>query len=83
MGNKIDKNRNQTNMRGYMLDAETGDVINNRTCEIMFDKESIDDKGEVPAPFCIEKYNFNPHDLIGDLDFQYEKVTGRALPQLQ
>lgn len=31
----------------------------------------MDDKGEVPAPFNIEKYNFNPHEVRGD--FKYDK----------
>jgi hypothetical protein len=29
----------------------------------------MDSRGEVPAPFCIEKYNFNPHQIYGDFDF--------------
>ena len=48
----------------------------------MFAQDDLDDKGEVPAPFCVEKFNFNPHDLMGDLEFQYDKGTGRAIPQL-
>jgi len=27
----------------------------------MFDKKELDDRGEVPAPFNVEKHNFNPH----------------------
>lgn len=37
--------------------------------QVMFPKKDIDDKGEVPAPFCVEKFNFNPHNLMGDFDF--------------
>ena len=48
----------------------------------MFDCAEIDEKGEVPAPFCVEKFNFNPHELMGTLEFQYDKGTGRAIPQL-
>jgi len=29
----------------------------------------MDSRGEVPAPFCLEKYNFNPHQIFGDFDF--------------
>ena len=82
-GNKIDKNRMYTNIRGYLLEQETGDIVDNKTSEPMFNLRDLDDKGEVPAPFCIEKYNFNPHDLMGDLDFQYDQGTGRAIPQLR
>ena len=35
----------------------------------MFSSLDMDEKGEVPAPFSVEKFNFNPHDLMGDLDF--------------
>jgi hypothetical protein len=37
--------------------------------QVMFPKQDIDDKGEVPAPYCVEKFNFNPHNLMGDFDF--------------
>jgi len=26
----------------------------------MFNKEEVDEMGEIPAPFCVEKFNFNP-----------------------
>jgi hypothetical protein len=26
-------------------------------------------KEELPAPFCLEKYNFNPHLVMGQFDF--------------
>jgi len=32
----------------------------------MFSSSELDERGEVPAPFCIEKYNFNPHNIMGD-----------------
>ena len=34
----------------------------------MFRKSELDDTGELPAPFCIEKYNFNPLEIMGNLD---------------
>mmetsp|Transcript_47785 Transcript_47785/g.64798 ORF Transcript_47785/g.64798 Transcript_47785/m.64798 type:complete len:286 (-) Transcript_47785:1639-2496(-) len=34
----------------------------------MFDADDIDERGEIPAPFCVEKHNFNPHDLQGNFD---------------
>jgi len=27
----------------------------------MFAASELDERGEVPAPFSVEKYNFNPH----------------------
>lgn len=38
----------------------------------MFDKKDLDDRGEIPAPFCVEKYNFNPHNIRGDFDYDKE-----------
>lgn len=35
----------------------------------MFKKDDMDERGEVPAPFCIEKHNFNPHLVRGDFDY--------------
>jgi len=35
----------------------------------MFDSKEIDEKGEVPAPFNLEKHNFNPHAIRGDFEF--------------
>jgi hypothetical protein len=29
----------------------------------MFDADSVDNKGFLPAPFNIEKFNFNPFEL--------------------
>ena len=81
-GNNIDKTGQQTNIRGYLQDPSTGDILENHTKQKMFAQDDLDEKGEVPAPFCVEKFNFNPHDLMGDLEFQYDKGTGRAIPQL-
>ena len=35
----------------------------------MFDHSDIDDKGEIPAPFCVEKNNFNPHNIRGSFNY--------------
>ena len=35
----------------------------------MFDKADLDEKGEVPAPFNVEKHNFNPHTIRGEFDY--------------
>lgn len=34
----------------------------------MFDKDEMDERGEIPAPFCVEKHNFNPHNIRGDFE---------------
>ena len=60
-GNFKDKQGKPTNERGYLTNPATGDVINNLNGDKMFDKKDLDEKGELPAPFNVEKHNFNPH----------------------
>jgi len=35
----------------------------------MFSPDEIDSRGEIPAPFSLERYNFNPHNVMGDFDY--------------
>ena len=58
-----------TNERGYLIDEKTGNIINNLNGETMFEAKELDEKGEVPAPFNVEKHNFNPHEVRGEFDF--------------
>ena len=67
-GKNTDKDGRSTNGRGQLVNKE-GDVINNYNSQKMFDKGDIDEKGEVPAPFNIEKHNFNPHEVRGDFNY--------------
>ena len=70
-----DLSGNETNERGYLIDSK-GDVINNLNGEKMFGKGDLDERGEVPAPFNVEKHNFNPHLIRGDFDHDR---NGRAI----
>lgn len=47
-----------------------GDVIENLNGKVMFPQVDLDDRGELPAPFSIEKYNFNAHSLMGYFDYE-------------
>ena len=68
-----DKSGKPVNPRGYLLDKQTGDVIENQTGRKMFAASQMDERGEVPAPFSFEKYNFNPHYMMGDFDYSGTK----------
>lgn len=58
------KNRRVTH-DGYLIDP-SGNVINNLTNQTVF--KNVDDQGGyLPAPFCVECFNFNPFDLYGAL----------------
>ena len=68
-GKYFDKQGRETNGRGYLIEPASGDVINNLDGAKMFPKSEMDQKDEVPAPFNIEKHNFNPHSVRGDFDY--------------
>jgi len=54
----------------------TGDIVENYQNKKMFDQKDIDERGEVPAPYCVEKYNFNPFMVRGEYDLDRQ---GRPL----
>ena len=45
-----------------------GDIIDKKSKKKMFRKHELDAKGELPAPFSLEKNNFNPNNILGDVD---------------
>ena len=68
-GKYRDKQGRETNQRGYLINPKNGDVINNYNDKKMFSQKELDERGEVPAPFNVEKHNFNPHETRGDFDY--------------
>ena len=68
-GNYVDKKGRAVNERGYLKDKNSGDILENYQNKKMFDHKEIDERGEIPAPYCVEKYNFNPFQVYGDFDF--------------
>jgi len=57
----------------------------------VFEADQMDGKGGLPAPFNLEKFNFNPFELQGSFSFQdkddpcsFEKAfkSGRFLDKL-
>jgi hypothetical protein len=64
-------NGKSTNERGYLVSGK-GDVLNNIDGSLMFKVEDLDERGEIPAPFCVERHNFNPHLIRGDFDYDKE-----------
>lgn len=64
-----DKNKKLINHLGYRIKQPTGDVIDNLNGRVAFPKNKLDPKThELPHPFNWERYNFNPHHLIGDFN---------------
>lgn len=44
----------------------------------VFDAEELDERGELPPPFNLERFNFNPHDVRGyfDRDANGDEIIG-------
>jgi hypothetical protein len=59
------------NEKGYLINEVTGAIRSKYTYEDLFMPEtgSIDDLGELPMPFKLEKFNFNPHEITGCFDY--------------
>ena len=64
-GQYVDKQARAVNERGYLVNKDTGDVIDAVGSRKMFDHEDIDERGELPAPFSVEKNNFNTFGIRG------------------
>jgi hypothetical protein len=66
-GQLVDKKNRRVNEKGYLLD-QNGNVVETTTGKKMFTKVELDERGELPAPYCLEKHNFNAHEIKGDVD---------------
>jgi hypothetical protein len=55
------------NEKGYLINEVTGAIRSKYTYEDLFLPEtgSLEDLGELPMPFKLEKFNFNPHRIMG------------------
>ena len=67
-GVMVDKYGRKVNEKGYLVDDD-GNVIDCKTEKQMFEKDKLDPSGDIPQPFKLERYNFNPHDITGDFGF--------------
>lgn len=59
------------NERGYLINEKTGAIRSRYTFEDLFmPVTSLEsDLGELPMPFRMERWNFNPHRILGNFDF--------------
>jgi hypothetical protein len=65
----VDAKNKPVNVYGYRIDKATGDILHAKTGKKVFDRRDLDERGNIPMPFAIEKFNFNPFDLQGDYEF--------------
>ena len=59
------------NERGFLIDATTGDVRSKYTFEVVFKNHEMTGRTrcDLPLPYRLENYNFNPHQCFGNFDF--------------
>lgn len=67
-GDFIDKDGNRVNEKGYLIDEKTGHIVEKEQKRKIFDADELDDRGELPPPFNLERFNFNVHDVRGHFD---------------
>jgi hypothetical protein len=70
----VDKDGNVVNERGFLIDESTGDIRSKYTYEVVFKEYNligIDGcpNVELPLPLRMERFNFNPHECMGNFDF--------------
>lgn len=60
------------NEKGYLINEVTGAIRSKFTYEDLFMPEvgSIEDLGELPMPYRLEKFNFNPHRIFGSFNYK-------------
>ena len=63
-GDKVDKMGRKVNDKGFLVD-DKGNIIDCKTNKKMFKKNQLDENGDIPQPFKLERYNFNCHDITG------------------
>jgi hypothetical protein len=66
-GQLVDKQGRVVNAKGYLIDPETGDIVEADGNKTVFKFSELDEGGELPMPFSLEKHNFNPVELLGNL----------------
>ena len=50
---------------GYLIDPE-GNIIN-YDGQVIFTKRQLQENGEIPVPASVERHNFVPYRIIGDI----------------
>lgn len=67
-GELIDKAGHRVNEKGYLVDPKTGNILEKEKGRTVFKADELDERGELPPPFNLERYNFNGHDVRGYFD---------------
>ena len=59
------------NEKGYLINEASGAIRSRYTYEdvMIGNYGNLKDIGELPMPYRLEKFNFNPHRILGSFDY--------------
>ena len=74
-----DEDGQLVNEKGYLINEVSGAIRSRYTYDDLMIGEygTMADIGELPMPFRLERYNFNPHKILGS--FEYCEKTGKPI----
>lgn len=74
-----DEDGQLVNEKGYLINEVSGAIRSRYTYDDLMIGEygTMADIGELPMPFRLERYNFNPHKIMGS--FEYCEKTGKPI----
>ncbi|CAI2372672.1 unnamed protein product [Moneuplotes crassus] len=78
-GHLVCNNGRRVNERGYLVD-KFGNILYCSNQKLRaFEAFDLDSKGEIPNPYLWDRFNFNPSDIMGNVDtgFSYQKPPKR------
>ena len=69
--NFLDRDGFLVNEKGFLINEVTGAIRSRYTYDDLFKPEvgDLEDLGELPMPYRLEKFNFNPHRITGSFDY--------------
>lgn len=67
------------NRRGYLIDEAVGCIINSNNLNLMFRREDLTDDGDIPMPYKFERFNFNPHEVLGHFDYDTSSTAPKPI----
>jgi hypothetical protein len=62
----VDKRGRPVSVSGYLIDGE-GNIVNQEGNKV-FNKEDLRGGVDLPVPVGLERFNFNPLDILGNID---------------
>lgn len=62
----VDKQGRPVSVSGYLIDRD-GNIVNQEGVKVL-NKEELRGGVDLPVPLSLERFNFNPLDILGNVD---------------